>query len=137
PNLLQELVGMAAEQPRLISGPARALLAAGRLEEAKAALDAGPEKAAKAPAIARARSALALAEAAPEAGDTAELETRIAANPDDHQARLDLAGALMARGDRDGAADQLLESISRDRGWEEGAARKRLRQILAAVGLDD
>jgi putative thioredoxin len=43
----------------------------------------------------------------------------------------------MASGDRDGAADQLLESITRDREWEEGAARKRLLQILEAVGLED
>ena len=136
-NIFQQLVEMAPEHPEAISGQARALIAAGRIDEARAALDAVPEKAAKDPAIARARSALALAEAAPEAADTAELEARIAADPDDHQARLDLAGALMARGDRDGAADQLLESISRDREWEEGAARKRLLQILEAVGLED
>jgi len=136
-NIFQQLVEMAPEHPEVISGLARALLAAGRIDEAKAALDAAPEKAAKDPAVARARSALALAEAAPAAGETGELEARIAADPDDHQARLDLAGALMAKGDRDGAADQLFESISRDREWEEGAARKRLLQILEAVGLED
>ena len=52
------------------SGLARALIAAGRLDEARAALENLPEKADKDPAIARARSALALAEAAP-AGETA------------------------------------------------------------------
>jgi putative thioredoxin len=43
----------------------------------------------------------------------------------------------MAKGDRDGAAAQLFESIGRDRDWQEGAARKRLLQILEAVGLED
>ena len=43
----------------------------------------------------------------------------------------------MAKGDRDGAADQLFESIARDREWNEGAARKKLLQILEAVGLED
>ena len=136
-NIFQQLFEMAPEHPEVISGLAHALLAAGRIDEAKAALDGAPEKAAKDPAVARARSALALAEAAPAAGDTAELEARIAKDPDDHQARLDLAGALMAKGDRDGAAAQLFESIARDREWEEGAARKRLLQILEAVGLED
>ena len=136
-NIFQQIVEMAPEHPEAIAGLARALVAAGRNDEAKAALDAAPEKAAGDPAIARAQSALALAEAAPEAGETVELEAKVAANPDDHQARLDLAGALMAKGDRDGAADQLLESIARDREWEEGAARKRLLQILEAVGLED
>jgi putative thioredoxin len=136
-GIFQQVHEMAPEHPEVISGLARALIAAGRLEEAKAALDAAPEKAAKDAAIARARSALALAEAVPEAGETAELEARIAADPDDHEARIDLAGALMAKGDRDAAANQLFESIIRDRAWNEGAARKRLLQILEAVGLED
>ena len=136
-SIFGQLMEMAPEHPEVIAGLARALLAAGRTEEAKAALDATPEKTAKDPAIARARSALALAETAPATDETAELEGRITKDPDDHQARLDLAGALLARGDRDGAAEQLLESIRRDREWEDGAARKRLLQILEAVGLED
>jgi putative thioredoxin len=135
-NIFQQIFEMAPENPEVISGLARALLAAGRADEARAKLENLPEKAENDPAIARARSALALADAAP-AADSAELEARIARDPDDHEARLDLAGALMARGDRDGAAEQLLESIGRDRDWNEGAARKRLLQILEAVGLED
>jgi putative thioredoxin len=135
-NIFAQVAEMAPEHPEVVSGLARALIAAGRLDEASAALESLPEKIEKDPAIARARSALALAEAAP-AGDTAELETRIAKDPDDHEARIDLAGALMAAGNRDGAADQLFESIARDREWNEGAARKRLLQILEAVGLED
>jgi putative thioredoxin len=61
----------------------------------------------------------------------------VAANPDDHEARYELAGALTARGDRDAAADQLLEIVRRDREWNEGAARARLLQLLEAVGLED
>ena len=73
---------------------------------------------------------------APQA-DTGELEQRLAADPDDHQARYDLAGALMAQGDRDGAADALLEIVQRDREWNEGAARTRFLQLLESVGLED
>ena len=135
-NIFQQIVEMAPDHPEVISGLARAHLAAGRIEEARALLETVDEKAEKDPAIARARSALALAEAAP-AGDTAELEARIAADPDDHAARIDLAGALLAAGDRDGAADRLFESIVRDRDHDEGAARKRLLQMLEAVGLED
>ncbi|HVQ07209.1 MAG TPA: tetratricopeptide repeat protein [Allosphingosinicella sp.] len=135
-NIFEQIVEMAPEHAEAIAGLARALVAGGRLDEARARLQTLPEKADKDPAIARARSALALAEAAP-AGETAELEARIARDGDDHEARIDLAGALMAAGDRDGAADQLFESIARDRDWNEGAARKRLLQILEAVGLED
>jgi putative thioredoxin len=43
----------------------------------------------------------------------------------------------MASGDRDRAANELLESVRRDREWNEGAARKRLLQFLEVVGLED
>jgi putative thioredoxin len=135
-NIFRQICEMAPENPEAVSGLARSLIAAGKPEEARAKLENLPEKVDKDPAIARARSALALAEAAP-AGETAELEARIAADPDDHRARIDLAGALIAAGNRDSAADHLLESIRRDREWEEGAARKKLLQILEAVGLED
>jgi putative thioredoxin len=135
-NIFRQIVEMAPGNAEAVAGLARALIAAGKADEARRALDALPEEAAKAPAVARARSALALAEIAP-AGDDAELRAKIAADPDDHQSRYDLAGALMARGDRDGAADQLLDSIGRDREWNEGAARQRLLQLLEATGLED
>jgi putative thioredoxin len=135
-NIFEQIIEMAPDHPEAIAGLARALIAAGRLDEARARLENLPEKADKDPAVARARSALALAEAAP-AGESAELEARIARDGDDHEARIDLAGALIAKGDRDAAADQLLESIARDREYNEGAARKKLLQILEAVGLED
>ena len=101
-----------------------------------------PEKAAKDPAIARAQSALALADVAPANVETAALEQRIETNPDDHEARYELAGALMAS-DRDAAADHLLEIVRRDREWNEGAARARLlheegeRLLAAGAGRPD
>jgi putative thioredoxin len=135
-NVFQQIFDMAPENPEVISGLARALIAAGRTDEARASLENLPEKVDKDPAIARARSALALAEIAP-AGDPAAFEARIAASPDDLEARYELAGIYAARGERDAAADQLLDSIGRDREWNEGAARKRLLQLLEAVGLED
>jgi putative thioredoxin len=136
-NVFEQIKEMAPEDPQVLSGLARALLSAGRADEARAVLDGAPEKAAADPAIARARSALALAAAAPADADTAAFERRIAADPADHEARIELAGALMGAGRRDEAADQLLESIRRDREWNEGAARKRLLQLMEVVGLED
>jgi putative thioredoxin len=136
-SIFQQILDMAPEHPEVIAGLARALVADSRPEEAKTILDGVPEKLAKDPAIARARSAVALAEVAPAGADTRQWEQRIAANPDDHEARYELAAALMASGDRDRAANELLESVRRDREWNEGAARKRLLQFLEVVGLED
>ena len=136
-SIFEQILDMAPENPEVISGLARALVAAGRVDEARELLDGVPEKAAADPAITRALSALALAQVAPPDAETAEFERRVAANPDDLEARYELAGALMAKGDRDGAAEQLLDIIRRDREWNEGAARKRLLQFLEVVGLED
>ena len=136
-NIFRQILDMAPDHPEVIGGLARALIADGRLDEARALLDGAPEGASGDPAVARARSALALAQVAPPDADTAAYESRVAADPDDHEARYELAGALMAAGDRDAAADHLLESIARDREWNEGAARKRLIQLMEVVGLED
>jgi putative thioredoxin len=136
-SIFQQILDMAPENPEVISGLARALVQAGQVDEARALLEEVPEKAAKDPAIARARSAIELATIAPVNAETSAFESRIAANPDDLEARYELAGALMASGERDGAADQLLDIIRRDREWNEGAARKRLLQFMEVVGLED
>jgi len=136
-SIFSQLAEMAPEDPQVVAGEARALLAAGRTDEARALLDAVPDEKAKDPAIARAKAALALAGEAAPVDDLAALKTTVAANPDDQQARYDLAGGLMASGDRDGAADLLLGSIERDREWNDGAARKRLLTLFEATGLED
>jgi len=136
-SIFGQVLEMAPDNVDVISGLARALIAAGQVDEAKALLEQLPEKAASETAIARARAAVEIAGAAPPDADTGELERRIAADPDDHEARYELAGALMAKGDRDGAAAQLLDSIGRDRDWNENAARKRLLQYLEVVGVED
>ena len=135
-NIFQQVRDMAPDNPVVIGGLARALLAGGQLDEAKAVLDSVPADAANHAEVSRARAALELAAAAP-AADTSDLEARIAKNPDDLDARYELAGAKMAAGDRDAAADALLDIISRDLEWNEGAARKRLLQLIEAQGLED
>jgi putative thioredoxin len=135
-SIFGQLLDMAPQDPAVVSGLARSLIAAGQADQARQLLDALPDEIVKDPAVARARSALALTEGAP-SGEATAFEQRIAANPDDHEARFDLAGARLARGDREGAADQLLEIIRRERDWNEGAARTKLLQLIEAVGLED
>jgi len=127
---------MAPENPSVIGGLARALLAAGQADEAQALLDGAPADAANHAGVSRARAALELTQAAPET-DNSEIEARIAADPDDLDARYEFAGAKMAAGDRDAAADILLDIVGRDRDWNEGAARQRLLQLIEAQGLED
>jgi putative thioredoxin len=135
-NIFRQVRELAPENPEVIGGLARALIAAGETAEAREILDGVSADLAKKPEISRARAALEVASATP-AADMGAFEQRLAANPDDHEARFELAAAKMAAGDRDSAADALLEIVRRDREWNEDAARKRFLQLLEAQGLED
>jgi putative thioredoxin len=135
-SIFRQIRDMAPENPEVLGGLARALIAAGESDEARQIIDGLPDDLASKPEISRAKAALEVASAAP-AADTSAFEQRLAANPDDHEARFELASAKMASGDRDAAADALLEIVKRDREWNEGAARKRFLQLLEAQGLED
>jgi putative thioredoxin len=132
-----------AEEPgdaKALGGLAKLQVAAGQLKEARALLETAPPAPAgkdQEPAVAAAWAALRLAEQASSVGELAPLEQAVAANPDDHKARFDLAVALSGKGDRAGAADQLIEIIRRDRKWNDEAARKQLLQLFEAWGLMD
>ena len=135
-----ELFGaLAAELPDrvdLAAGHARALLGLGDVDAAAAALASVPAGS-KDAGVAQARAALALAQAAVPVDDLAGLAAQVEAAPDDHAARFELAGGLLARGDRDGAAAALLDIIRRDGAWNDGAAKARLLQLLEAAGFAD
>lgn len=136
-SIFEQLAEMAPEMGAIAGGRARALIQLGRSEEAQAVLDAVEGDAAKDPVIAQAKAALALAKEAKPVDDLSGLSARVAANPDDFEAAYQLAGGLMAIGERDRAADTLLEIIGRDREWNNGAARDRLLKLFEAVGLTD
>jgi putative thioredoxin len=125
---------------KAIAGLAKLHVDSGDLEQAKAVLSLAPPPAPGKdldPAISAVTAAIDIAEQAAALGDLGPLEKAVADNPADNQARFDLALALNARGDRDAAADRLLEIIKRERGWNEQAARKQLVQFFEAWGLMD
>jgi len=134
-NIFRQVQEMAPNDAAVIGGLARSLIANGESDEARGLLDGVSDEQAKKPEIARAKAALEVATAAP-AADTSEFEKRLAGNPDDHEARFELASAKMTS-DRDAAADALLEIIRRDREWNDGAAKQRFLQLLEAQGLED
>lgn len=117
-----------------IAGLARAHLALGEVERAREILALAPADKAGDSAILAAKAQIDLAEMSAGAGETAELEAAVARNPDDLQARYDLAMALVGTGDNAGAIDALLELFRRDREWNEGAAKAQLFKIFDSLG---
>lgn len=126
-----------SENLEALAGIIKLYIESGDLEAARGYLEAVPEGKENEAIIAAARAALELAEQAATLGDTAGLEAAIAANPNDHQARFDLALALAAAGKREEATDSLIEIIKRDRTWKEDGARVQLLQFFEAWGPMD
>jgi putative thioredoxin len=120
-----------------IAGLAELLFEAGDTAAAGEVLARAPDDAKANQALAGIRSKIALAAAAAEVGDAAELERRLAANPKDHEARFDLAMVQNARGDRMAAADNLLEIVKADRTWRDDGARAQLLKFFEAWGMTD
>ena len=136
-GLFADALGVMPDHLPALSGMIRSLAALGRREEAQSIYDSLDEVALSDPLIAKAGSVLTIAAAERDPEELAALRSAVAADPDDHQSRFDLANALMAAGDRDGAADALLHIIAADRDWNEGAAKSRLLEIFALIGLED
>ncbi|WP_133366617.1 tetratricopeptide repeat protein [Qipengyuania sediminis] len=138
-GIFSQVVEMAPEEPAAHAGLIRALVEAGRIEEAQAALALaeGLPAVAADPALGQAKSALALQAARPDDGALAALRARAAESPSDFAARFAFAEAAFAAGERDTAADELLAIIAADRDWNEGSAKAKLLQIFEAVGLED
>jgi putative thioredoxin len=117
-----------------IAGLARAHLALGDVERAREILALAPAAKANDAAILGAKAQIELAEASAGAGEAGELKAALERNPNDHQARYDLAMALVGKGDQAGAIDALLELFRRDREWNEGAAKAQLIKIFDSLG---
>jgi putative thioredoxin len=135
--LFAEVLSALPEHPAALSGLIRALTALGRQDEAQAVFDSLSNELRADPALEKAGSVLSIAAAAVPPEELARLQTAVAASPDDHALRLELANALMAAGDRDGSAEALLHIIAADREWNDGAAKARLLEIFALIGLED
>jgi putative thioredoxin len=125
------------QNPEALAGLASCYLKSGDAARAEQTIALVPPDKQTHAAVAQVKAALDLKKAAATAGDTGALEARIAADPKDHQARIDLAKALAANGKKTEAVEQLLEAIRRDRKWNEEAARKQLVLLFEAWGSKD
>ncbi len=120
-----------------IAGLARCYLKTGDLDRAEQTLALVPPDKRETAAVQGVRAALELARKAGAVDETGAIESRLAQNPKDHDARFELAVALAARGRKAEALDHLLEIVRRDRNWNDQAARKQLVQLFDAWGPKD
>ncbi|MEM7630884.1 MAG: thioredoxin [Pseudomonadota bacterium] len=136
----QTFAAILGEEPNhagAYGGLVRAHIAMDDLDQAEAILNGAPAEISESPELEAAHAQLQLAKQAADAGPVAELRAAVEANPDDMQARFDLAQALHASGDAEAAVDALLDLFRRDREWNEGAAKTQLFTIFDALKPND
>ncbi len=131
------ILGEEPENAQAYGGLVRAHLATGNLEQAEGLLNAAPEKIARSQEVEAARAQLELARQAASAGPVSDLLNIVLAQPDNHQARFDLALALHADGKIEGAVEELLELFRRSRDWNDSAAKAQLFTIFDALKPND
>ncbi len=132
-----QLFGQAAQADasniRALAGLARCHLASGDVEKAKQTLALVPPDKKDDAALAGVNAAISIAEEGG-GGDVSALKAKVEAEPDNLEARFDLAGAFLSSGSMEQAIDALLAIIERDREWNEEAARKKLLTVFEALG---
>ena len=128
-----QVLQLQPDNEKAIAGMARVYMQGGDAEQARQTI-AMAKADSKDPEVQSVRAALALA--GDGGSDTGDLEAKLKSDPNDHQARFDLAGALAASGRFDQAADQLLTIVAADREWNEQAARKQLLTVFEAAGVN-
>ena len=134
-KIFQQVMEAEPESAEALAGLVRCLTGIKDHQAARDIVDKLDDEFREKPAMQAAIMALELAErAAVSVGDLGLSQAAVDANPNNLQARQDLAMALFATGDNAGAMAQLLESIRIDRGWNEDAARLQLLELFKTLG---
>ncbi|MEE3361692.1 MAG: thioredoxin [Pseudomonadota bacterium] len=136
-QVFQAVLGEDPNNAAAYGGMVRAYLAVGEVEQAEAILNGAPAEISQSPELEAAHAQLTLAKQAANAGPVAELMAQVEAEPDNLQARLDLAQAQNANGQTEEAVDTLLELFRKDREWNNGAAKEQLFTIFDALKPND
>ena len=122
------------ENADALAGLAACYLGTGDFERARQTIALVPPDKSNTARVQSIQAALDLAEKAASAGNPSQLMDRVNSDPNNHQARFDLAVALVAADRKAEALDHLLELIRRDRKWNDEAGRKQLLQLFDAWG---
>ena len=136
----QTFAAVLGEEPNnaaAYGGLVRAHIALEDLDQAEAILNGAPADISSTPELDAAHAQLELAKQAAGAGPLNDLQAAVEAQPDDHQARFDLALALHANGQVEQAVEQLLALFARDQDWNDGAAKAQLFTIFDALKPND
>ena len=136
-DVYAQILDADAENSGAIAGLIRCAITASDFDTAHAIIDGLTPQMLKDADVSAATAALELAEATSGEEGNVDIEPLLAQlgkNPNDHQARYDLAMAYYGSGQNQQAIEALIKSIRLDRTWNDEAARQQLLKIFEALG---
>lgn len=131
-TLLQEALAIDPRADRALYLQAQRLADQNKDDEALAVLERIAAGSAVAQEVDRLSAALRIRRAG--GGDATALRTRVEQNPEDLDARFDLAQLEAASGNYQAALEQYLEIIKRDRTYRDDGARKAMLDVFGLLG---
>ncbi len=136
-TLYTQILQQDENNAKAYAGIIRVFIAAGQIEQASSLLENAPDTMAADSSLKEAKTALDLIQNAPDISELQSLINAVENNPDDHQAKIDLAEAQFATGHKEEAIETLLTSIAIDRDWNDALARTTLLKFFEAIGHAD
>ena len=136
-DLFSKLISLEANNPKIIAGFGKCLISQGKIEEAEDLIDSLEDEILNNNSIQGLISSIKIHKDKKNAGSPDDFASKVLANPNDNDARFNLANALLARDQKEEATDHLLEIVKKDRKWKDDKARKRVLEILNANSEDD
>ena len=136
-DLFSKLNSLEANNPKIIAGFGKCLISQGKIEEAEDLIDSLEDEILNNNSIQGLISSIKIHKDKKNAGSPDDFASKVLADPSDNDARFNLANALLARDQKEEAADHLLEIVKKDRKWKDDKARKRVLEILNANSEDD
>jgi putative thioredoxin len=133
-DLIDEARAMDPENARLHLAEAKIKALSGDTEGAEDMLERVPLEIHDDPEVVALRGQLRFVNAVAGAPSGAELSQRLETNPNDSEARYQLAAQRAVRGDYEGALEHLLTLMKKDRRYGDDAARKGMLMVFDLLG---
>ena len=133
-SLYRAALAKEANQPLALLGLARILVQRGEESDAQTLLTRVPNTTPEHPAAQQLLAQLRLKQTGAKAEDEKQYRDRLAANPNDLDARFELSQILAAVGRYEEALTELLAIVKKDRKFQDDGARKAMLEIFEVIG---
>ena len=136
-SLYRQTLGHEPNNPVAVAGVLECLMTRGAHKAAQEMLHELPKDLLAKSEIVTLQTRLELATEISTVRGVSILQKVVADNPNDYQARYDLAMAYYAAGERQKAVEELLGIVQQDRSWNDGSAHRQLLRLFDAFGPKD